>query len=86
MSKLVGTVINALALIGASALVALIVRVFKGSKKSLKNASQSIVAAQLRDHIDNAAKGQHKAIEDALQADDAAAQLAKLGDDRREVQ
>ena len=84
MSALVGQVVNALALVGVAAIVALIIRLWLSKREQAQNLSESIVAAQLRAHIGEQSKTQQRAIREALQGESPAEQLAKLGNTRRE--
>tara|TARA_Y100000356_G_C11093904_1_gene200721 strand:+ start:186 stop:437 length:252 start_codon:yes stop_codon:yes gene_type:complete len=79
-----GQLVNALALVGTAAIIALVIRLFGSKRKQAQNASQSIVAAQMRAHIDEKAATERRAIREALRGEDPAEQLAKLGNKRRE--
>ena len=81
ISALVGHIINALAMVGVAALAFMVGKLMR--KKSAQMASEGIIAAQMRVHIDQEAKRRQTEIQEALSDDDPAAQLEKLGNRRR---
>ena len=82
MSDLIGHVVNALALAGMAGLVYIAIRLL--IRKTREVSSESPADENLRQHISQQAKTEQRAIERAVNSDDAPDALADLGNRRRE--
>ena len=82
MEGLVGHIINALAGVGVACVAYFIIVMVR--RRSGEVAAESSADENLRNHIDEQAKRQQTAIERAVNGDDAADELAALGNQRRE--
>ena len=83
MGDLIGHTVNALAVIGVACLIWFAVRAAWRRLKPAQDASAAIVAAQMRQHIEDQAKRRQAAIEAAVSGDNPADDLADLGNERR---
>ena len=84
VGEIIGRIIDALAMIGAAGLVFAIIRGLRKTNGFGEVSAQSSADQKLRQHIDERAKRQQEAIERAVNGDDAAEELAVLGNQRRE--
>ncbi|QDP48303.1 MAG: hypothetical protein Unbinned4944contig1000_27 [Prokaryotic dsDNA virus sp.] len=81
VSPIIGLIVNAMALFGAISAIALVLHIYR---KRREDSSDSFADENLRNHIDDTAKTEQKAIEKAVSGKSPADDLAKLGNDRRE--
>lgn len=83
LRTVMSVLVDALAAVGATVLIACGVALFRKHRKRPQSDSHVVLHQALRQTIDDDAAKQQEAITDAVSADDAADELAELGNQRR---